>query len=111
MHRGRACADLYQWFYSPSATEILVILQCAAQKSLICLNIASRVQDFPELEKIRGLLSHKFGREYVEKASSDLSCRQYMVNENLIRYTFLLLHMRRHTRLTPPSHRCLTVRV
>jgi len=46
---------------------------------------ASRVQDFPELEKIRGLLSHKFGREYVEKASSDLSCRQYMVNENLIR--------------------------
>lgn len=46
---------------------------------------AIALQDFPELTSIRGMLGHKFGKEFVEKASSDISCRQFMVNENLIR--------------------------
>ena len=32
------------------------------------------------------MLGAKFGKEFVEKASSDTSCRQFMVNENLIRF-------------------------
>ena len=47
---------------------------------------AFALQDFPELVSIRGMLGHKYGKEFIEKASSDASCRQFMVNENLIRY-------------------------
>lgn len=46
---------------------------------------SQEMQDFPELTSIRGMLGAKFGKEFVEKASSDNSCRQFMVNENLIR--------------------------
>ena len=42
-------------------------------------------QDFPELGVIRGLLGHKFGREYVTEASDDHVCRKWQVNENLRR--------------------------
>lgn len=32
------------------------------------------------------MLGSKYKKEFIEKASSDISCRQFMVNENLIRY-------------------------
>ncbi|KAK9811537.1 hypothetical protein WJX72_005542 [[Myrmecia] bisecta] len=46
---------------------------------------AQRLQDFPELAIIRGLLGNKFGKEFVNEASSDVMCRKWQVNENLIR--------------------------
>ena len=43
------------------------------------------LQDFPELGVIRGLLGHKFGREYIAEASDDTVNRKWQVNENLKR--------------------------
>ena len=42
-------------------------------------------QDFPELIVIRAQLAGKYGKEYISEASSDLTCRKWRVNENLIR--------------------------
>ncbi|CAL5229714.1 g13088 [Coccomyxa viridis] len=46
---------------------------------------AQRLQDFPELIVIRAQLGGKYGKEYIAEASSDLTCRKWRVNENLIR--------------------------
>ncbi|BDA44735.1 probable IST1 homolog at N-terminal half [Coccomyxa sp. Obi] len=46
---------------------------------------ASRVQDFQELVVIRAQLAGKFGKEFAAESSSDLTCRKWHVNENLIR--------------------------
>ncbi|CAK0784450.1 hypothetical protein CVIRNUC_007654 [Coccomyxa viridis] len=46
---------------------------------------AQRLQDFPELIVIRAQLAGKYGKEYLAEASSDLTCRKWRVNENLIR--------------------------
>lgn len=43
------------------------------------------LQDFPELIVIRAQLGGKYGKEYIAEASSDLTCRKWRVNENLIR--------------------------
>ena len=65
-------------------------------------------QDFPELGVIRGLLGHKFGREYISEASDDTVCRKWQVNENLRRCRpslpqTILYHL--------PSRVCFDVRV
>ena len=36
---------------------------------------------------IRQLLASKFGKEYAQEAASDVMCRKWHVNENLIRYS------------------------
>ncbi|EIE21511.1 DUF292-domain-containing protein [Coccomyxa subellipsoidea C-169] len=46
---------------------------------------AQRVQDFQELIVIRAQLAGKFGKEFAAESSSDLTCRKWHVNENLIR--------------------------
>lgn len=43
-------------------------------------------QDFQELVVIRAQLAGKFGKEFASESSSDLTCRKWHVNENLIRY-------------------------
>ena len=57
-------------------------------ESVLC-NLAEAVlpcfQDFPELIVIRAQLAGKYGKEYLAEASSDLTCRKWRVNENLIR--------------------------
>ena len=42
-------------------------------------------QDLPELMVIRAQLAGKYGKDYLAEASSDLMCRKWHVNENLIR--------------------------
>ena len=44
-----------------------------------------RLQDFQELGAIRAMLGSKYGKEYVQEATSDLMCRKWHVNEDLIR--------------------------
>lgn len=44
-----------------------------------------RLQDFQELVAIRGMLASKYSKEYVTEATSDLMCRKWHVNEDLIR--------------------------
>lgn len=44
----------------------------------------ARVNNFPELITIKGMLSSKYGRTYVKEAGSDGSCRRWSVNEKLI---------------------------
>ena len=50
-----------------------------------CSEAATFLQDFPELIVIRAQLAGKYGKEYIGEASSDLTCRKWRVNENLIR--------------------------
>ncbi len=47
-----------------------------------------RLQDFQELVAIRGMLASKYSKEYVTEATSDLMCRKWHVNEDLIRQAF-----------------------
>ena len=42
-------------------------------------------QDFPELLAIRAQLAAKYGKEFINEASSDISCLKWNVNENMIR--------------------------
>lgn len=44
-----------------------------------------RLPDFQELGAIRAMLGSKYGKEYVQEATSDLMCRKWHVNEDLIR--------------------------
>ena len=48
-----------------------------------------RLQDFQELVAIRGMLASKYSKEYVTEATSDLMCRKWHVNEDLIRQALL----------------------
>ncbi|KAF6264735.1 regulator of Vps4 activity in the MVB pathway-domain-containing protein [Scenedesmus sp. NREL 46B-D3] len=47
------------------------------------LYAASRVPDLPELTSLHKMFAQKYGKEYVSEACSDVSCRRWMVNENL----------------------------
>ncbi|WIA16836.1 hypothetical protein OEZ85_013772 [Tetradesmus obliquus] len=49
------------------------------------LYAASRVPDLPELTTLHKMFAQKYGKEYVSEACSDVSCRRWMVNDNLQR--------------------------
>ncbi|KAK9836864.1 hypothetical protein WJX74_009825 [Apatococcus lobatus] len=46
---------------------------------------SQRTSELQELTVIRQLLASKFGKEYAMEAASDVMCRKWHVNENLIR--------------------------
>ncbi|GBF91674.1 hypothetical protein Rsub_03978 [Raphidocelis subcapitata] len=50
------------------------------------LYAASRVPDLPELTSLHKMFAQKYGKEYVEQASSDVNCHRWNVNESLRRY-------------------------
>lgn len=52
---------------------------------------SANISDIPELPNIRNILGSKFGKEFVQGASSLETSRMWHVNENLLRYV-----MRRH---------------
>ena len=54
------------------------------------------------------MLGHKYGKEFIEKASSDGSCRQFMVNENLIRYSCCLSGLNNNLQICRKTFSILT---
>lgn len=46
---------------------------------------ANRLSDFPELPVLRGLLGSKYGKEFIQEAGSDETCRKWHCNDNLVR--------------------------
>lgn len=54
-----------------------------ALSSIVCAS--ANISDIPELPNIRGILGSKFGKEFVQGASSLETSRMWHVNENLLR--------------------------
>ncbi len=49
------------------------------------LSRPQRISDVPELLSLRQLFQSKYSKEYVQEASSDVTCSKWQVNTNLIR--------------------------
>ena len=90
-HQTLQAYELFELFLELMAVRVQLIEKTKEMPSDMTEAMSSliyashRLQDFQELVAIRGMLASKYSKEYVTEATSDLMCRKWHVNEDLIR--------------------------
>ena len=85
---GSSCTVFTTGLEVTVSVKLLLCLRARRQCDSVVgapMSLTHCEQDFPELLAIRAQLAAKYGKEFIQEASSDISCLKWNVNENMIR--------------------------